>query len=75
VTTVGRLAADDDNRLDRDTVTDILDLLTQVQERAGSPEINAGAHAVREVLESTVNRTVAQLMVGLLSTGPDIVGD
>jgi murein tripeptide amidase MpaA len=75
VTTVGRLAADDDNRLDRDTVTEILDLLTQVQERAGSPEINAGAHAVREVLESTVNRTVAQLLEGLLSTGPDIVGD
>ncbi len=75
VTKVGRVAADDDNRLDRDTVTEILDLLTRMQERAGSPEINAGAHAVREVLEPAVNRTVAQLLEGLLSTGPDIVGD
>jgi murein tripeptide amidase MpaA len=74
VTRVGRLAADDDNRLDRDTVTEILALVSEVQQRAGSPEINAGAHAVRQVLEPAINRTVAQLLQDLMTTGPDIVG-
>jgi hypothetical protein len=70
----GRLAADDANRLDRETIADVLRLLGEIEERAASAEISAGAFAVRDVLEGAHEQTVGQFLAQLASRGPRVTG-
>jgi murein tripeptide amidase MpaA len=70
----GQLAADDSNRLDREAIADILGLLGDIEERAASAEISAGAFAVRDVLEGAYEQTVGQFLAQLASRGPRLAG-
>ena len=70
----GRLAADDTSRLDRETISEVLRLLGEIEERAASAEISAGSFAVRDVLEGAHEQTVGQFLGQLVSRGPRVAG-
>jgi murein tripeptide amidase MpaA len=69
-----RLAADDTNRLDRETIAGFVDLARAIEERAASVEISAGVYAVRDVLGAAPEQTVAQFLGQLTTRGPTVAG-
>jgi murein tripeptide amidase MpaA len=72
VARAARLTADDTNRLDRETIAGFVELARAIEERAASAEISAVAYAIRDVLDSAPEQTVAQFLGQLTSSGPRV---